>query len=674
MEREAVAAPIYEGGFKGRWQDWGWAPRDTEMGKPARLNFANYAGWRLANRGEAPAATSLRFHLQAPSGHGDFLEVRLGGDEASSFPKIAIDAAHRRPSSRGPGWLEVRVGMAELNPQATSFSQVLLHAHRNVGADWVSIDGLAFYSDGSARSPDASPLATGVNHPSRLRIDCGHPGRPISPEIYGIAYSPRKNVADAYQWRLGATGRRWGGNPASRYNPRLGNAWNTASDWFYTNVNYSGDTGNAWESFLNENRQHGVHSAVTVPMLGWVAKDTQSYSYPVTTYGPQRGHGGPGGDAGNGVRQDGTPILDADPKRTSIVAGPELVGEWVANIRRSEAKRGGRTVTQYILDNEPALWNSTHRDVHPEPLGYDELLRRTIAYASQVRLADPNGLIAGPAEWGWPAYFFSAADAAAGFKKKPDRLAHGDMPLLQWYLQQLRAHEQRTGQRLLDIVDVHFYPQLKGIYGHGEHDDANTGDRRIRSTRSLWDPSYRDESWINDVVRLLPRLRELIAESYPGLQISIGEYNFGGEKNMSGAIALAETLGRFGQEGVYSAYYWTYPPDNSPAFHAFRAFRNYDGQGAQFLERSLPTTGDSGTSIFASQNTRGDRMVAILLNLDPREGAEASLELSGCGKVTARRAFQYTDGPEGLKALPTANLSPTLPPYSVTVLELERGP
>ena len=32
----------------------------------------------------------------------------------------------------------------------------------------------------------------------------------------------------------------------------------------------------------------------------------------------------------------------------------------------------------YMLDNEPTLWNSTHRDVHPDPVGYEELLDRTL--------------------------------------------------------------------------------------------------------------------------------------------------------------------------------------------------------------------------------------------------------------------------------------------------------
>ena len=53
---------------------------------------------------------------------------------------------------------------------------------------------------------------------------------------------------------------------------------------------------------------------------------------------------------------------------------------------------------------------------------------------------------------------------------------------------------------------------------------------------------------------------------------------------MSGALATAEALGRFAQFGVTSAFYWTYPPENSPAMWAFRAYRNFDGKGGHFLD------------------------------------------------------------------------------------------
>ena len=120
---------------------------------------------------------------------------------------------------------------------------------------------------------------------------------------------------------------------------------------------------------------------------------------------------------------------------------PEDAAAWVTKIKAADAKRGHKVVFEYILDNEPALWDSTHRDIHPEGSTYDELLEKTIAYATAIRKADPDAIIAGPAEWGWPGYFFSAKDAKAGFKSKPDRRAHDDEPLLAWYLRKLARAE-----------------------------------------------------------------------------------------------------------------------------------------------------------------------------------------------------------------------------------------
>ena len=67
-------------------------------------------------------------------------------------------------------------------------------------------------------------------------------------------------------------------------------------------------------------------------------------------------------------------------------------------------------------------------------------------------------MIAGPAEWGWSAFLYSAVDLKAGPTLRPDRRKHGDVLLLVWYLRKLREHEQKTGVRILDVLDVHHYP------------------------------------------------------------------------------------------------------------------------------------------------------------------------------------------------------------------------
>ncbi|HEY3054809.1 MAG TPA: glycoside hydrolase family 44 protein [Thermoanaerobaculia bacterium] len=127
----------------------------------------------------------------------------------------------------------------------------------------------------------------------------------------------------------------------------------------------------------------------------------------------------------------------------------------------------------------------------------------------------------------------------------PDRDAHGGREYVPYLLEQMKA--QSNGVRLLDVLTVHFYPQ-----GSEFSDDTSTSTQllRNRSTRSLWDPNYKDESWINDKVMLISRLRGWVSSLYPGTQIGITEYNWGAEKHINGATAQADILGIFGREGL----------------------------------------------------------------------------------------------------------------------------
>jgi len=464
--------------------------------------------------------------------------------------------------------------------------------------------------------------------PVPLILDCRKPGHRISPLIYGVAHSERSDPRRAEPWELGATAVRWGGNSSSRYNWELGNAWNAGSDWFFRNVDYSGKPGPAWRRFLEANRAHGLATAMTIPILGQVAKDATS----------------------------------APPQKTSVPAPPEMMARWVEQIRSA----GG--AEQYILDNEPMLWNETHRDVHPQPVGYDELLDRTLRYGSAIRRADPRAVIAGPALWGWPAYFYSAIDKVEGFRSHPDRRAHGEVPLLPWYLRKLREHEKKTGERILDVVDVHFYPQGKGIGVDSSGDiDEETAARRVRSVRGLWDPSYRDESFIGEPIRLLPRLREWIDVNYPGRGISIGEYNFGADRHISGGLAVAEALGRFAEAGIVSAFYWTAPPRGSAAYWAFRAYRNYDGRGGRFEDTLLKTASLDRLSLFASLGKR--RLVIVAVNARA-ESQSVDLQLSGCGERETLRQFTYAGGDKGFEASSLQQPQATLPALSISVIEV----
>ena len=92
-------------------------------------------------------------------------------------------------------------------------------------------------------------------------------------------------------------------------------------------------------------------SALTVPVLGWVAKDTTSHSFPVGAHVSQQKTDPWRPDAGNGVTVDGRPVAPGAPNRTSVAAPPDWVARWVAAIRERDRARGGRSVAMYILDN-----------------------------------------------------------------------------------------------------------------------------------------------------------------------------------------------------------------------------------------------------------------------------------------------------------------------------------
>ena len=538
-------------------------------------------------------------------------------------------------------------------------------------------------SSGAGPAPTARPLpgarAPKEDVPVAMTVRCDAPTHPISPLIYGIGAKPMHGGPDL--WLLHATARRWGGNHTSRYNWEHGNAWNAGKDWFFKNVDYDGAPRPAYRRFVDDDLAHGVATAITVPTIGWVAKDTTSFAFPVSVHGPQRSVAPENADVGNGVSRRGALLTPGPPDRTSVPMPPSSIGRWVREIRTRDETSGRRGVQMYILDNEPTLWSETHRDVHPHPVSYDELLEKTVAYAAEIRRADPEALIAGPAMWGWTALFSSGVDRAA-YPAHPDRSDHGGVALLPWWLAEVSAREKRAGLRLIDLVDVHFYPQGRGIgVGVSGETDPDTAARRIRSTRALWDPTYEDESWIADRVHLVPRLEAWIAEMHPGLGISIGEYNFGAEEHMSGGLAVAEALGRFGALGIASAFYWDYPPRDSPASWAFRAYRDFDGRGGRFLDTSVPAgSPEPLASIFASRDASGEHMVVVLLDLDPSRSIAARVDLSSCGRVVTQRRFVYVGGrsgfapastePETAGALPPV----TLPPYSITVLDLHLVP
>jgi hypothetical protein len=252
------------------------------------------------------------------------------------------------------------------------------------------------------------------------------------------------------------------------------------------------------------------------------------------------------------------------------------------------------------------------------------------------------------------------------------------VPFLPWFLDQMKQYEQKNGQRILDVLDIHYYPQGVGIYNGTT--DPKTNALRLRSTRSLWNNTYIDESWINTPVRLIPRLREWIDNYYPGTKIGISEWNWGADDTLNGALAITQVLGTFGSEGVYMAAYWRYPPANSPGYAAFKLFTNFDDKGSTFGDRSIPVkaSNDDKVSAYAALDSSSGKLRLLLVNTQP--DTEQKIEVRLPKALPAQSANRYELSAQTGNRLAAQNpidvlndtkLEIILPAYSATLLDLE---
>lgn len=556
-----------------------------------------------------------------------------------------------------------------------------------------------FVSVGRVRAADGPMLsdASSITVTARaleVQIDLNQRGPEISPYIYGLNFAPN----DGYMTDLRPRLNRWGGESTSRYNWKLGNAFNAGKDYYFQNGPLTwtapGDSqpSGAADRFIAGNNSVGAQTIMTIPTIGWVAKDrlstTASVQVPL--------YGGPPISPGSDITvygydptpnrlrtsvpsraRKGAPLSDPPNRSDPTVAQDE----WVYHLTRRFGKASDGGVRFYAMDNEPELWFVLHRDIRPVEISYDQQLSNFLEYASAVKDVDPTALICGPTTWGWPNFFYSALDRGIdNFKTLPDFHAHHDIPFLQWWMDQIRQHDQAAGRRTLDVLDIHFFPPglnpYDALYGKT---DAATRKQRLRSTRLLWDKTYKDEYWINDYVYLLPRMKDWIAKNYPGTLLGISEYNWGAETSMNGALTQAEVLGIFGREGLYFACYWAYPKAYSPTYYAFKLYSNYDGQGGWFQGASIPATSTrlEDLSCFAAEQKNGD-LLLMVLNKNELEPLSPSFHIPHLG---ARQVSGYRFGPDPSKgitpiegfALKEETFRITFPANSITLLKCSRA-
>jgi hypothetical protein len=512
-----------------------------------------------------------------------------------------------------------------------------------------------------------------------LSINVGAGRHAISPDIYGMNFAEEALAND-----LRLPVRRWGGNSASRYNWQT-SMYNTGSDWYFENIP-DGDAvadGSVTDLFVDQDRRAGTRTILTIPLIGWTPRSDSPRAHPyacgfrVSKYGQQQDRDWAwDDDCGNGVHTNGSRITGNDPTDTSTAITPLFVTGWIDHLTGKYGTAANGGVAYYNLDNEPMLWNSTHRDIHPAPTSYDEIRTATYNYAAAVKSADPSAKTLGPTLWGWCAYFYSALDNCG---PGSDYSSHNSTWFVPWYLQQMQSYEQQHGVRILDYLDLHNYPQASGV-ALNSAGDANRQSLRLRSTRSLWDPTYADESWISDmgldggVVKLIPRMKNWVNSYYPGTRLAITEYNWGGLESINGALAQADVLGIFGREGLDLATIWGPPDSDQPGAYAFRIYRNYDGAGHGFGDTSVQSASanQEQLALYAAQRSSDNALTAVVIN-KTAGSLTSSVSLAGFTPQSTAAVYRYS--PANLNAIERPSDQPltaggftaTFPANSITL-------
>lgn len=633
-----ATSDIYIDNLDANWVNWSWSTDiDFFVTNPVQSGTqalgvtytGPWAGFYLhANENiDLFNYTSLRFGIHGGANGGQRINVAAVDQASNTGPGIIVDATANQ-------WTTIDIPLSDLGSPAL-LSGIIFQEFHGAAQPELYFDNIQLIGfDNGGGDP---PISVDVT------VDLLNLQHPINPYIYGMNWADPALAAE-----LSLPVNRWGGNAVTRFNWEL-DVSNRASDWFFENIPNETDMtqlpfNSSSDQFITTNLNNGSDTLLTIPTIGWTPKSRNvTCGYSVALYGAQQSTDPWNSDCGNGIDMAGNPITNNDPTDTSMAIGTPFVQDWMTHLIGRFGNSNNDGVRFYALDNEPMLWNHTHRDVHPDPAGYDEVRDDAYEYAPAIKAIDPAAQVFGPAVWGWTAYFYSAIDAASGnWNNPPDYTAHGSVPFLQWYLQEMADYEAENGLRILDYLDIHYYPQEAGVALQPAGSTA-TQRLRLRSTRALWDPTYTSESWINEDVQLIPRMQSWIAGDYPGTKLALTEYNWGGLEHINGALAQADVLGIFGRENLDFATLWDPPTSGQPGAYAFRMYRNYDGNGSQFGDRSLVATSadQDSLAVYAARRS-SDNATTIMVVNKALAAVETDFQLQGNLAAATAEVYQYS--------------------------------
>jgi len=546
----------------------------------------------------------------------------------------------------------------------------------------------------SASGTASVTVTAGSGNAVTVNIDALANRHQISPFVYGNNDQTIAEISD-----VGYTFSRWGGNDASNYNWQL-QTRNSAADWYFEDYGGAGDQ----VQLITDTQNAGSHALTTMAMMDWVAGEAETstnhnWSFSVAIFGAQCSVDPYNTDAGNGQKTDCQtpvttnavttayyPLVDtAQNCPAGTTSGTTCIDRetWAKALATAFGSATCSvpysTITSchfYDMDNEPDIWNGTHRDVHPVASGYDELANLFEQEATNLKTWDPSAVRFGPVFCCWWFYWNGANGA--------DKGNHGGVDFLPWWLNQIKWLDQINGARTLDVFDIH-------AYGDGgpttNFTNAQLQAATVKVAGYYWNPATVNPDTNNTYTTneepnpgipfIIPRFKAMVNAIYPGTPLSFTEWGAGLAQNsgtdFSTAIADADTLGVFGREGLSFASRWGGPSSGTAEYQAWKMYTNYDGAHHQFGSLSISDQNNGNSDLFTSYaalDSTGTVLTIMVLNKDPNNSAQVTFNLSG---FSASNYVAYTLASTASSAIsasssPAWSASQSFAPYSIALL------
>ena len=330
----------------------------------------------------------------------------------------------------------------------------------------------------------------------------------------------------------------------------------------------------------------------------------------------------------------------------------------------------------WSMDNEPEIWNGTHDDVMPVQLSASAFVDKYIEVAKKARQKFPDIKLTGPVpanEWQW-------------YKWSNETLKINGINYcwLEYFIKRLADEQKSSGIRLLDVLDIHWYP--------GETTNADVvqlyraffdktyvypGANGVRTINGGWDTSQNKEY-------IFQRINDWLVKHFGanhGVTLGLSECDFNTANPNITSVLYASMLGTFADNGVEFFTPWGWKTGQWETLHLFSRYaKNTRVSTTSSLDNyvsgysTVNAKADSMTVILVNRNLSASHTVTVnLSNFSVQNGSFATLQLSS---LPATETFKsHTDNALKTGTVNVINNSFTLnlPSLSTTAVILSGG-